>query len=1099
MNGKLRLKESNGFGLVKIGTDREDHKKAVKILKKSRIANHKMLDHGSKIMINLRHPNVVPLEEVIETETKLYWVMELMNAGSLASHLEIEPFSISMAHHFFCQIVKALDYCNEHGINHGNLKLENVYLCVDGVSIKVGGFGYGRTLKERDSTSPKHLAHLAPEQIRKDESISLEKADVWALGVLLYRMLFRKQPFYSDNPQEIIKSILCGKGLESVDKDSITEGLLPMLLKQDPAERPSLKSILEHPWIKTGVDAYKPPQSFLDVSFTVKCIYIKKEEFEQIFKSMLHADGFLFKTLAQKEGDSAMFTLECSHKEWMKFHAIVRMNDVIHTPGLESSSSRTPTGLSTPLPLPSLPPSSPIIINPRDAPSPGYSPGELEATNDIAPETCKLDTENQTLAGLQPDKLVTPELYSDNAQDKDESEYISIETVLDISFKYISGDGSKFRKLCLETKSKICKKMSDSALLKSDLIKEKEMYMAAQHIAGEFRLSFERQEKRAIVLLLGKTGGGKSSVANKIFGAEIAKVGRGKPVTQHFSRNTMPGKPVIVYDSKGFEIDCAKQFKNEMETYFSSCGDSVHVIWYVVDGTSSRFEPFEHDFLLSSPLSVPVIVLINKADLCASADIEALKTTIESANIPCVKGVVATTAASTTLIEKPPDHCPECGSDDLSVRKKRMEWCCNECGHLEELKELTIAHEGLAQVVNLTHRIVPDIVKESFVAGQRVSIRTKLKGSRELIREFFKSPSGSNNQNVIDIMARICTLWDLTEPADNDNLTSSNSSDSIEADNNNNEGKNENLKNLSASTSEDNINDVASKPIPEEKNIILPFVRKLIFATEKRKHLMHERDDKKINIDKYSYHNRTSDIKSGSIREYESDNESIDEESGVSSAYDDEDYVEGENTKNDDDYIEDENMKDDDNDSILYLTVMENVAHVIETHKLGPGDNGLTKLSEKTEQNKTGSSTSANCNNKDAVDFVHNVVSVTICWTQSLMALHLLLVDHGYDAASTEKSNPKKYNSILQGCADRAFAYFTSERIDHLKEMLKTLDTDTVFDETTRKVLRGIQNKLKNKIYNIEYILSSEEKVTQPYSVVYDSKFSSSSYPGELH
>lgn len=1081
MNGKLRLKEGIGFGLVKIGTDREDHKKAVKILNKTRIVNRQKLDYGSKIMINLRHPNVVPLEEVIETESKLYFVMELMNVGSLASHIGIEAFDISLTHHFFCQIVQALNYCNEHGINHGNLKLENIYLCPNGITIKVGGFGYNGALKDHSFNDSKHLAHLAPEQIRKDESLSTEKADVWALGVLLYRMLLKKHPFYSESPQETVKLITHGEVSDIINGDLKTKGLLSMLLKYDPAERPSLKAILEHPWLKASVESNDPPQSLLNVSFTVKCIYIKKDAFEQVFKAMLHADGFLFQTMARKEADGTILTLECSHKEWMKFRAVIHMSDVNHIAGTEPASTpKIPTDPS----IPPLHESLLTVISPQNT-TDSSDPQVVDQ-----PITQPNEDKMSEQATVDP-KPVSPEICHNSAHDKDESEYISIETVVDISFEYISGDGSKFRKLCLETKSKICKKMSDSALLKSDLLKENEMYMAAKHLAGEFRSSFERQEKRAIVLLLGKTGGGKSSVANKIFGAEIAKVGRGKPVTKHFSRNTMPGKPVIVYDSKGFEIDCAKQFKEEMETYFSSCDDNVHVIWYVVDGTSSRFEPFEHDFLLSSPLGVPVIVLINKADLCAPADVDALKTTIESADIPCVKGVVATTAASAIMVEKPPESCPECGSDDISVRKKRMKWCCNECGHLENLKELSVAHEGLAQVVNLTHRIVPDIVKESFVAGQRVSIRTKLKGSRELIREFFKNRSESNNQSVIDIMARICTLWDLSEPRSNTtNLCDS--SDSVvsasDIDDDSTKG-----------SSEKSDGNASTQKTKRRETINLSFVENLILATENRKQALHERDDKRIDFDPYAYHNRSHDRKSRSIAEYESDSESIDEESGVSSAYDDEDYDEDEVVANGD-------SDDDDDNNVLCLNVMENVAHVIESRDLGLSNNesssSLSKVSKdgnkfvliRSDDTSYPSSASSNTN-----DFVHNVVSVTICWTQSLMALHLLLVDHGYDAESTDKFNPKKYNSILHGCANRAFAYFTSERIDHVKEMLNIQDTDTVFDETTRKVLRGIQNKLKNKKYNIEYILSSEEKVTQPYSVAYDSKFSSSSYPGELH
>ena len=1067
MIGNLKLKRGERFGLVMIGTDREEHKKAVKIVEKTEICNRKKLDNGSRTMISIRHPNLVPLEEVIETETQLYFVMELMDAGNLAAHAAIKPFSPPFIQNFFYQIALATSFCHEHGAVHGNFKLENVYLCQDGKTVKVSSFGYDGVLKEHSGPNEaSHIAHLAPEQILKDKSYSVEKADIWALGVILYRMALGKQPFLAESVEETVKLITQGEGPDLEGVDPTTKDLLCTLLKRNPSERPSAKAILEHPWFDGYSGCDSVPESLLNVAFTVRCIYVNKEEFEQVFKSMLHADYFLFKTLGRKEKDGTIFALECGHRtEWIKFRVIVRMKDVNHnaiTPELTSGTKSSPTPGSSFL-LTSqatetiTPPQTPV----SDEEKPISAPSPIVSTTDETAAVITVTTANSV------EQAKTPEAAAEvegGTTTKDESEYISVETVLGITFEYISGDGVKFHELSLETQSNICKKMSDSALIKSDLLKENEMYMAAQHLAGEFRLSFERQEKRATVLLLGKTGCGKSSVANKIFGAEIAKVGRGKPVTKYFSRNMMPGKPVIVYDSKGFEVSCANQFKEEMDEYFSSCEDSVHVIWYVVDGACSRFEPFEHDFLSSSPLGVPVIVLINKADLCVPADIDTLKATIEAAQIPCVKGVVATTAVSSRTTEKAPERCPRCESDDISVRRKVMKWRCNGCGKLEDLKELSVAHEGLAQVVNLTHRIVPDIVKESFVASQRVSIRTKLKGSRELIRNFFKNCSG--NKTVVDVMARICTLWDLTEPVDG-GFDSSSPSDAP-----------------STPKAGCDVKGPGQTAPRSRTKRVLPFVRSLILASESRNHSVHERDDKMIDFDPYAYNPKSFKWRL-ELSENGSDNEgNCDEGDGFSTCEDEE--------------------EDDEDDDTAYGHVMEKVANVMETHRLSldanaPGDVCSNNCEVRTAESSDSSCCGSESNEAmDAHDLVHDIVAVTICWTQSLMALHLLLVDHGYDAAPTEKSNPKKYHSVLHGCADRAFAYFTNERISCVKEMLRTQDTDTVFDET-RKVLRGIHNKLKNKNYNIEYILSSEEKVTQPYSVAYDEKFSSSSYPGELH
>ena len=53
------------------------------------------------------------------------------------------------------------------------------------------------------------------------------------------------------------------------------------------------------------------------------------------------------------------------------------------------------------------------------------------------------------------------------------------------------------------------------------------------------------------VLVVGKTGVGKSTLINNVFREPLAKVGQGKPVTKHFKKITKEGIPVNIYDTKG--------------------------------------------------------------------------------------------------------------------------------------------------------------------------------------------------------------------------------------------------------------------------------------------------------------------------------------------------------------------------------------------------------------------------------------------------------------------------------------------------------------------------------------------------------------------
>ncbi|MBQ5546673.1 MAG: 50S ribosome-binding GTPase, partial [Acetobacter sp.] len=58
-----------------------------------------------------------------------------------------------------------------------------------------------------------------------------------------------------------------------------------------------------------------------------------------------------------------------------------------------------------------------------------------------------------------------------------------------------------------------------------------------------------KKKHRANIFILGKTGVGKSSLINTVFGQEVAKVGEGKPVTQEIQEYRSPKYPLTIYDS----------------------------------------------------------------------------------------------------------------------------------------------------------------------------------------------------------------------------------------------------------------------------------------------------------------------------------------------------------------------------------------------------------------------------------------------------------------------------------------------------------------------------------------------------------------------
>ena len=112
----------------------------------------------------------------------------------------------------------------------------------------------------------------------------------------------------------------------------------------------------------------------------------------------------------------------------------------------------------------------------------------------------------------------------------------------------------------------------------------------------------EAQEnmKPVNIMIIGKSGVGKSTLINNVFREKMAEVGIGEPVTQHLKKISKPGFPVVIYDTKGFELsensqnNVLKELKNEIEKkYLGKEEEQIHVIWYCINAESSRIEENE--------------------------------------------------------------------------------------------------------------------------------------------------------------------------------------------------------------------------------------------------------------------------------------------------------------------------------------------------------------------------------------------------------------------------------------------------------------------------------------------------------------------------
>lgn len=195
---------------------------------------------------NLGHPNIVECTDIGTTaDGKPYLVLELLTGHSLADEIKRSgPMTIGRAAKIASRIADALATAHVSGIVHRDLKSDNVFLSrkrgvVDWV--KVLDFGVSKFDSEPVGTQKGSMLgtpdFMAPEQVVDAGAVDL-RADIYALGVILYEMLTGRRPFHGIAFPMVLYAIAHEPppALESFRKDIPPE--LVALVNKAMAKRP---------------------------------------------------------------------------------------------------------------------------------------------------------------------------------------------------------------------------------------------------------------------------------------------------------------------------------------------------------------------------------------------------------------------------------------------------------------------------------------------------------------------------------------------------------------------------------------------------------------------------------------------------------------------------------------------------------------------------------------------------------------------------------------------------------------------------------------------------------------------------------------------
>ena len=276
------------YGEVRKATHRQNKGSyVVKSILKQKIRRPEVLRKEMEFLLRVEHPNICNVVDVFDTRDAFHIVQDFYSGGELFDRIvetynEGSHFSEEQVCEMVQHMLNGIEYCHETvGICHRDLKPENILfrspdsldlVIIDfGLSADVevgaadgeggGGAGGGGAAHSHKPQSDHMrsrvgtLYYMAPEIFTKDYG---RACDLWSIGVITYVMMCGYPPFNGDDDREIMAVLknpaktvtFHGDSKEWARASGECKDFIRQLMSRDPAQRPTAREALEHPWFK---------------------------------------------------------------------------------------------------------------------------------------------------------------------------------------------------------------------------------------------------------------------------------------------------------------------------------------------------------------------------------------------------------------------------------------------------------------------------------------------------------------------------------------------------------------------------------------------------------------------------------------------------------------------------------------------------------------------------------------------------------------------------------------------------------------------------------------------------------------------------------
>ena len=196
--------------------------------------------------------------------------MEYMENGSVLSMDVIsDPVPVSTTKRYIRDALQGLEYLHYHHIIHRDIKPENLLLSSQG-TCKIGDLGMSTVLHSTTDLLHEYTAGTAayrPPEMCQGKGFSGQAADVWSLGVTMFRLLYAQLPFWGSSAMLLAQAIMEKElvwppGVKTPEPiDDGCKRFISRMLQKDPKQRATVEQLLEDDWLTEG-GQWQPDRSW---------------------------------------------------------------------------------------------------------------------------------------------------------------------------------------------------------------------------------------------------------------------------------------------------------------------------------------------------------------------------------------------------------------------------------------------------------------------------------------------------------------------------------------------------------------------------------------------------------------------------------------------------------------------------------------------------------------------------------------------------------------------------------------------------------------------------------------------------------------------